>query len=333
MAALVISFLAVLVLAALPILGAGAGMAGVFGTIVPYVAVGIFVVGFAKKVLGWAATPVPFSIPTTGGQQYSLPWIKNQPFDNPSTAGGTFVRMALEVLCFRSLFRNTKLDNRSDEGRVGYGSDKSLWLFSLMFHYCFLVVLLRHLRLFLEPVPMVITGIEFVDSILQIGVPTLYLTDVFFVVGVTFLLARRIFDAKVAYISLAADFFPLLLILAIAGTGIWMRYVAKVDVIAIKELIMGLMTFKPVIPKNVDPLFYSHFFLVCVLWAYFPFSKLMHLGGVFLSPTRNLPNNTRMVHFENPWNDPSVKCHTYAEYEDDFREKMIECGLPVDKEV
>jgi nitrate reductase gamma subunit len=32
----------------------------------------------------------------------------------------------------------------------------------------------------------------------------------------------------------------------------------------------------------------------------------------------------------NPWNYP-VKVHTYEEYEDDFREKMIEAGLPVEK--
>jgi nitrate reductase gamma subunit len=77
--------------------------------------------------------------------------------------------------------------------------------------------------------------------------------------------------------------------------------------------------------------FYIHFFLICVLFAYFPFSKLMHLGGIFLSPTRNLPNNSRMVHHVNPWNYP-VKVHTYDAYEDDFREKMIEAGLPVEKE-
>ena len=117
--------------------------------------------------------------------------------------------MALEVLCFSSLFRNNKLDNRPEEGRVAYGSAKSLWLFALIFHYCFLFVFIRHFRFFLEPVPLIITGVEFVDSILQIGVPTLYLTDVLFVVGVTFLLARRLFDPKVAYISLAATtYFP-----------------------------------------------------------------------------------------------------------------------------
>lgn len=332
MAGLVTALLAVVALAALPALGAGAGLAGVFGIAVPYVAVAIFVAGFVKKVLGWAATPVPFSIATTGGQQYSLPWVKQQKFDNPSTPFQTVVRMALEVLCFRSLFRNTELDNRPAEGRVGYGSEKSLWLFALIFHYSFLVVFIRHFRFFLNPVPACVTGVEWVDSILQIGVPTLYLTDVFLVVGVTFLFGRRLWDPKVNYISLAADYFPLLLILSIALSGIYMRYIAKVDVIAIKQLAMGLVTFQPYIPPNIDVSFYIHFFLVCVLWAYFPFSKLMHLGGVFLSPTRNLPNNTRMVRHINPWNDPSIKPHSYEDYEDDFREKMIEAGLPVDKE-
>ena len=62
---------------------------------------------------------------------------------------------------------------------------------------------------------------------------------------------------------------------------------------------------------------------------YFPFSKLVHLGGVFLSPTRNLANNNRMVRHINPWNAP-VKVHTYEEYEDEFRDKMIEAGIPVE---
>jgi hypothetical protein len=34
----------------------------------------------------------------------------------------------------------------------------------------------------------------------------------------------------------------------------------------------------------------------------------------------------------NPWNYP-VKTHTYEEYEDEFRELMIEAGIPVEKGV
>jgi hypothetical protein len=93
---------------------------------------------------------------------------------------------------------------------------------------------------------------------------------------------------------------------------------------------MGLVTFRPNIPEGVGAVFYIHIFFVSILLAYFPFSKLMHLGGIFLSPTRNLPTVTRARRHVNPWNYP-VEIHTYEEYEDEFREKMVEAGLPVDK--
>ena len=133
------------------------------------------------------------------------------------------------------------------------------------------------------------------------------------------------------YISLPADYFPLFLITGIAFTGILMSYVLKIDVAAAKELALGLVSFRPKAPEGIGVLFYIHLFLVSVLFAYFPFSKLVHLGGIFLSPTRNLSNNSRIVRHINPWNYP-VKVHTYQEYEDEFREKMIEAGLPVEKE-
>jgi nitrate reductase gamma subunit len=57
----------------------------------------------------------------------------------------------------------------------------------------------------------------------------------------------------------------------------------------------------------------------------------MHMAGVFFSPTRNLANTNRAAMHINPWNYP-VKVHTYAEYEDDFREVMKAAGIPVEKE-
>jgi nitrate reductase gamma subunit len=94
---------------------------------------------------------------------------------------------------------------------------------------------------------------------------------------------------------------------------------------------MGWVTFKPVVPKDINIVFYIHLFLVSTLFIYFPMSKLMHMAGVFLSPTRNLANNNRAEMHVNPWNYP-VKVHTYEEYENDFREKMKAAGLPVEKE-
>ncbi len=79
-----------------------------FGVIIPYLAIIIFVLGFINRVIDWARSPVPFRIPTTCGQQKTLPWIKSANIDNPSTTGGVIVRMILEVVFFFFFFRNTK---------------------------------------------------------------------------------------------------------------------------------------------------------------------------------------------------------------------------------
>ena len=94
---------------------------------------------------------------------------------------------------------------------------------------------------------------------------------------------------------------------------------------------VGLVSFRPAVPGTVNALFYGHVFLVCVLLVYIPFGKLLHMAGAFLSPTRNLANNNRMVRHVNPWDYP-VKVHTYEEYEDELRDKMKGAGIPVDKE-
>ncbi|MFZ3123206.1 MAG: sulfate reduction electron transfer complex DsrMKJOP subunit DsrM [Thermodesulfovibrionales bacterium] len=300
-----------------------------FGVVIPYAAIAIFILGFIYRVLKWGNSPVPFRIPTTCGQQNSLPWIKQNKIENPSSILGVIIRMALEVLIFRSLFRNLK--TQLQEGKIVYGEAKWLWLAGLAFHWSFLIIFVRHFRFFLQDTPSFLKAIEGLDSFLQVGVPLLYMTDVVLLGAVTYLFFRRVFIPQVKYISLAADYFPLFLIFGIAASGVLMRYFYKVHIVGVKELAMGLVSLTPVIPQGIGVIFYIHLFLICILLAYFPLSKLMHMGGVFLSPTRNLANNNRAVMHVNPWNYP-VKVHTYAEYEDDFRDKMKAAGLPVEKE-
>lgn len=324
------AFLAVAGLIVLAFLGVqAAGLHFLFGALIPYIAFATFIIGFAYRVYLWGTSPVPFRIPTTAGQMQSFDWITPNKFDNPSNGFGVMVRMALEVLCFRSLFRNTK--SEIHEGRLVHGSDKWLWLFAILFHYSFLVVFIRHFRLFLEQVPGLILIIESLDGFFQIGVPFVYLTDLMLVAGVAFLLARRILLPQIRYISMMSDYFPLFLILGIAISGILMRYFIRVDITAVKMFVIGLVSLKPVSVPEIGVIFYVHLFLISTLLFYFPFSKLMHAGGVFLSPTRNLANNNRMVRHINPWN-PTVHVHTYTEYEDEFRDKMKAAGIPVEKE-
>ena len=328
----------VAVLALLFIAGAGVEVIDlhfVFGVIFPYAAFGIFVFGVAARILQWAGIPVPFRIPTTCGQQRSLSWIKTAPLDNPHTKLGVVGRMLLEVLFFRSLLRNTRTQVKEGP-KIVYGSSEWLWLFALVFHWSMLFVAVRHvLRFFVEPSPQILGMIESADGFFQVGSPPVLITGLLLLGALGFLLLRRLMNSQVRYISLVSDYFPLFLLIAIAATGLLLRHFVRADIVGVKELTVGLVTFD--IPgadvmKQVHWLFYSHLFLVCVLLVYIPFSKLMHLGGVFLSPTRNMANTNREVRHINPWGkDQVVPERTYEAYEDDFRDKMIQVGLPVDK--
>ena len=320
--------IAVLLLAAVGYLGAAAGLDFLFGVIIPYLSVLLFFVGFTWRIFDWMKSPVPFRIPTTCGQAKSLKWIKRDELESPSGFWGVVGRMSLEVLFFRSLFRNNKAEIAPGPS-LAYASSKWLWMAGLIFHWSLLVIVLRHYRFFLASIPGFVESLESVDGFLQITLPTLYITDLLLVLAVTFLVLRRLASAQMRIISLSTDYFPLFLILAIALSGISMRYLDKVDIVAVKVLVQGLVSFQFDAPGEIGAIFYVHLFLVCVLASYFPFSKLMHMGGIFLSPTRNLANNSREKRHINPWN-PEVKFRTYNEYEDEFREKMVKADLPTE---
>jgi nitrate reductase gamma subunit len=324
------SLLLVAALALLAFVGAIVGAQWILGVVFPYLAALVFLAGIAVRVIQWSRSPVPFRIPTTCGQQHALPWIKSSYLDNPSTGLGTTLRVLLEVLTFRSLFRNTRGELRKG-GRFVFSADKWLWAAALAFHYSLLMILLRHFRLVAQPVPAVVTWLQGLDGFFQVGLPRVYVSDLLIVAALGFLLWRRLNDRGLRYISLNADYFPLVLILGVVLSGVLVRYFIKTDVVAVKELAMGLVTFQPSVPQGISPLFYVHLFLVSVLLTYFPFSKLVHMAGVFLSPTRNLANNNRVRRHINPWNPPIVG-HTYAEWEEEFHDKLVAAGIPLDRE-
>ncbi len=328
---LLYSFLAIVVLVLLVVVGVTElKWITLFGVIIPYGAVLAFLAGLIYRVLRWGGAPVPFHIPTVSGQQKSLPWIKASRTGSPYTPGGVVARIALEVLFFRSLLQNERVEIK-DARRLVFKENTYLWLGGLAFHWSLLVIVLRHTRFFLEPVPILITSLYWVDEILQNLLPVLYITDLVILISLSYLFVRRVVYPQMRYLSLPSDYFVVLIILCIAFSGMLMRLYFKVDLVKVKQWVMGMLSFHPSLPEGVNVFFFIHLFFISFLIAYFPLSKLMHMAGIFLSPTRNLQNISRMERHINPWNPP-VKVHTYQEYEDEFREAMKEVGLPVEKE-
>lgn len=329
------SLLLVLAIAALSWAGSAVGLEPLFGIVLPYMAVLAFLGGLVWKIVYWARSPVPFCIPTTGGQEKSLDFIRHDSIDCPATKTGVIARMAAEIFFFRSLFRNTRAemifnDPVNRDPRIIYYSSKWLWVFALLFHYSVMILFIRHFRFFTEPVPAFITAIECLDGLMQVGSPRFFWTGGIAFAALLFLLGRRIADHKLRYISLPNDYFPLWLLLAVVVSGIWLRYFDKTEVAQVKIFLMGLTHFSPVSTAGINPLFFVHISLVSVLLIYFPFSKLTHMPGALFSPTRSMPNNSREVRHINPWNPPK-EYFTYPEYEDKYRQAMAEAGLPLEK--
>jgi nitrate reductase gamma subunit len=118
--------------------------------------------------------------------------------------------------------------------------------------------------------------------------------------GLAGLWVRRFAVARVRYISTPSDHLMLALLLAIAVSGLAMKYLAHTDVVAVKAFFLGLMV-ADWQPLPADGVLYVHLALVALLMLIFPFSKLLHAPGLFFSPTRNQADNPRERRHLSAW--------------------------------
>ena len=224
-----------------------------------YVATAILVVGLAYRIRKYIKSPAPLKIPTTPA---------------PTTKSGVVFRMIKEITIFESLFK----------------SNKWIWLFGWLFHFGLLLVLLRHLRYFTDPVWWWVAMLQPFGKYASIAM----------LVGLGGLLLRRIVVDRVRYISAPSDYLMLLLIIGIGATGALMTFVTHTDIVTLKSYLLGLMVFD-IRPLPNDLILQIHLGLVVLLMAIFPISKLLHAPGVFFSPTRNQVDNPREQRHVAPW--------------------------------
>ncbi len=224
-----------------------------------YLAAAVLVVGLALKIRGYARTPAPLKIPTTPA---------------PVTRSGVALRLTREVVFFESLFK----------------ASKWTWLFGWLFHAALLLVLLRHLRYFQQPVWAPVAWVQPFGTYAGFAM----------VVGLAGLWARRVLVDRVRYISTPSDHLHLALLLAIGASGLGMRFVAHTDILALKAFMLGLLRFD-LQPLPADPLLLLHLTLVAALMVVFPISKLLHAPGLFFSPTRNQADKPREARHLAAW--------------------------------
>lgn len=221
----------------------------------------VFVTGLALKIIQYAKTPAPLKIAITPA---------------PVTKAGVVMRLFREVVFFESLFKGTKWT----------------WIFSWIFHMALLLVLLRHLRYFIEPdwVPAAVW------TMIKLVQPFGAYAGFAMVLGLAGLFLRRIFVDRVRYISAPSDYLMLLMLMVIGFSGLMMSFVLHTDIVAIKQF----FTFSGGQLPTDFPLF-VHLSLAALLMLIFPFSKLLHVPGIFFSPTRNQVDNPREQRHLAPW--------------------------------
>jgi nitrate reductase gamma subunit len=192
----------------------------------------------------------------------------------PVNTRGVVLRMAREVVWFDSLFK----------------SSKWIWGLGWLFHVTLALVLVRHLRYFTEPVWL----------LAALAQPFGVYAGFAMVAALAGLWARRVLVERIRYISTMSDHLMLVLLIAIGATGFAMKYVTHTDIVAVKAFMLGLLYFDWQ-PLPADPALLVHLALVAALMAIFPVSKLLHVPGLFFSPTRNQADDARERRHLSPW--------------------------------
>lgn len=192
----------------------------------------------------------------------------------PLTKTGVIFRLGREVVVFESLFK----------------SNKWLWIFAVLFHFGLALVLFRHVRYFQEPVWLPVRLVQ----------PFAQIYGLMMIAGLGMLLLRRLINERIRYITAPSDILMLLLLLGIGMSGMAMANVAHTDIVAVKMFFLGLMRLD-IQPLPTDPLLLGHLGMVALLMIIFPFSKLLHVPGIFFSPTRNQVDDARQRRHLAPW--------------------------------
>ena len=216
--------------------------------LMPCVTVAVFVAGMVGRLRNWNRA---------GAARIPL-------FPTPATPWQMWKRILVESLTFGQLC----------------DGNRSLWIGTWAFHLFLFMVLIGHTMLITDLNTLWKNlGFEYGRAD-RIGAAIGGTAGLVLLVAAIYLLTRRLSSARVREISSLEDYVSIALILAVVISGDLMRFSSNFDPAPVREFFSGLVGLQiTAIPHNRFLLI--HLFFAQVLIMYVPFSKLVHIPGVF----------------------------------------------------
>ena len=194
---------------------------------------------------------------------WKLPSPQMTLFPAPTPGAETFFGVLKATFFFPALFR----------------SDRLLWVGSWVFHATLALILIGHLRVGTDfPALWQALGINADAMSALVG----GLAGVVIFLAALLLTARRFMLPRVMEVSQTGDFLALFFLLAVILTGNAMRLQGHFDLHLTRDYFAGLILLQAPMPP-LNGWFLVHFLMSQILFLYLPFSKLLHLGGIFFT--------------------------------------------------
>ena len=224
--------------------------------VLPYISVAVLTIGLLYRIGRWASGRVVHNITLTSA---------------PTTQAGALADIATEAVLFRSLYK----------------ADKSLWGGSWIMHMSLFMILGGHVM------GIGFLGLQFYYIGLTSAHTSEYLSNllgtsfgVLVLLGLMYLLYRRLTINEVKLVSAPSDYLHLIMLIAIVTAGNLMRFVPEwgIHYEPVRDYVANLLTLTPITPDMEvmhKPMFAIHLLLVQILMMYLPFSKLLHIPGMF----------------------------------------------------
>jgi nitrate reductase gamma subunit len=199
------------------------GFIGYALSIAAYASAGIFIWRVLWRLMLWAGRTKPPSV------------------DRKNTARA-LVLAAVDVAFLRRLFM----------------ANKGIWAGEWLFHLAFVLVVLRHMRFFFDPVPGWVFSVQRAGELAGYVLPA----------SLLYILIYRFAVERAGYVS-TYNLFLSLMILGAGSTGLLMRRAFRADVVAAKEFVQNWLGLSPS-PAPESALFILHLALVLVVVPFLP---------------------------------------------------------------